>query len=314
MNRRYPIRARVETALTRLGFRIIPYLPRRAVVRLAGLFGTLGYRFSRKLSRIGETNLDLAFGATRTAEEKRRILRSSFRSFSLVLLDAFWFSHRTEERIARWVSFDASFDVLFKSQPHICVTAHYGNWEVLGMAVTARGFPLHSVAKPLKNPEVDAMFIEARHKNGQKIVRREGAVRTLLRILQQQGKIALVLDQNTKLSEGGIFVPFFGLPVPVSTAPAGLALKTGANIFIGMLTPQADGSYVGEHGLELDIAPYRAEDSGVAVRILTERITTELESILRSHPEHWLWTYKRWKYVPPGDNPERFPYYRRNAV
>jgi lauroyl/myristoyl acyltransferase len=283
------------------------------VVALAGLFGAFGYHFSRKLRRIGETNLDLAFGANRSAAEKRRILRSSFRSFSLVLLDTFWFSHRTEERIARWVSFDPSFDVLFTPQPHICVTAHYGNWEVLGMAVTARGFPLHSVAKPLKNPEVDAMFIEARHKNGQKIVRREGAVRTLLRILQQQGKIALVLDQNTKLSEGGIFVPFFGLPVPVSTAPAGLALKTGANIFIGMLTPQPDGSYVGEHGQEIEIATFQAGE-GDAVRALTERITRELEIILRAHPEHWLWTYKRWKYVPPDDDPQRFPYYRRKAV
>ncbi|HMO03023.1 MAG TPA: hypothetical protein PKC67_07755 [Kiritimatiellia bacterium] len=314
MNRRYPIRARAETALTRLGFRIIPHLPRRGVVALANVFGTLGYRFSRTVRRIGETNLDLAFGTSKTRAEKQRILRSSFRSFSLVLLDAFWFSHRTEERIARWVTFDQSFDVLFNPRPHICVTAHYGNWEVLGMAVTARGYPLHSVAKPLKNPEVDAMFIEARHKNGQKIVRREGAVRTLLRILQQQGKIALVLDQNTKLAEGGIFTPFFGLPVPVSTAPAGLALKTGANIFIGMLTPQPDGSYIGEHGLELDITPYQTGDTSVAVRTLTERITAELESILRVKPDHWLWTYKRWKYVPPGDDPARFPYYRRNAI
>lgn len=314
MKRRNPIRTPLETALTRVGFAILPRLPRSVIVALSRFMGWSAYHTSPGLRRIGFTNLDIAFGDRKTASEKKRILTRSFQSFALVLLDAFWFSRDTQARINRWVSFDSSYDVLFKTKPHICVTAHYGNWEVLGMAVTARGYPLHSVAKPLKNPEVDTMFIEARHKNGQKIVRREGAVRTLLRILQQQGKIALVLDQNTRLSEGGKFVPFFGLPVLVSTAVAGMALKTGSDIFVGVLTPRPDGSYGGDHGMELVIAPYQAMEHDLAVTELTRRITEELEHILRARPEHWLWTYKRWKYVPEGDDPERYPFYRRKAV
>jgi KDO2-lipid IV(A) lauroyltransferase len=314
MKRRHPIRATLETALTRFGFLVLPPLPRCMIVALARTFGWMAYLSSRRLNRIGFTNLDIAFHDEKTKPEKKRILRQSYQSFALVLLDAFWFSRDTRARINRWVSFDPSFDVLFHVKPHICVTAHYGNWEVLGMAVTEKGYPLHSVAKPLKNPHVDAMFIEARHKNGQKIVRREGAVRTLLRILQQQGKIALVLDQNTKLSEGGQFVTYFGLPVPVSTAVAGLALKTKADIFVGVLSPQPDGSYRGEHGLEIPIAPFYAMEHDAAVTEITRRITEELEHVIRHQPEHWLWTYKRWKYVPVGDDPERFPFYRRNAV
>jgi len=314
MKRRNPIRGPLETALTRIGFLVLPRLPRRVILLLAKTFGWFAYHFSRRLNRVGFTNLDIAFHDEKTKREKKRILRQSYQSFALVLMDTFWFSRNTSSRINRWVSFTPSFDVLFQPKPHICVTAHYGNWEVLGMAVTERGYPLHSVAKRLKNPKVDAMFIEARHKNGQKIVRRDGAVRTLLRILMQQGKVGLVMDQNTKMSEGGQFVPFFGLPVLVSTTVAGLALKTGADIVVGIMTPQPDGSYLGDHAVEIPIAPYLSWENANAVTEVTRRITEELERILRLQPEHWLWTYKRWKYVPSGEDPEKFPFYRRNAV
>jgi lauroyl/myristoyl acyltransferase len=271
-------------------------------------------RFTPRLCRVGRINLGIAYPQQLSRREMNRILRRSFQSFSRLLLDTFWFSRHTDERIQTYVRFDPSFDCLFHTKAHVCVTAHYGNWEVMGMAVTARGFPLHSVAKPLKNPEVDQLFIEARLKNGQKIVRRDGAVRTLMRVLKEDGKIALVMDQNTTIKEGGLFVPFFGLPVLVSSAAAALALKTRTDIFIGMMTPQPDGTYLGGHGREIAVADYASLPPDEAILRLTERITRETETIIRHHPEYWLWFYKRWKYVPAGDDPSRFPYYSRPAV
>jgi len=314
MKPRNLIRVKLETGLTRFGFMVIPYLPRGAVVLLSRFLGAAAFAFSSKLRHIGKVNLDIAFGDTIPPSRKREILRVSFQSFALVLLDAFWFSRKSSERIKQFVIFDPCYDVLFKDKRHICLTAHYGNWEVLGMAITAQGFPLHSVAKPLKNPDVDQLFIEARNKTGQKIVKREGAVRTLLRILQQNGKIALVLDQNTKLSEGGRFYPFFGMPVLVSTAAAALALKTRSDIIVCMMRAHPDGIYRASYCTETLIAPYLEMDNDTAVDNLTRRITSEMEDFIRNNPDHWLWTYKRWKYIQPGDPPERYPFYRRTAV
>ncbi len=313
MKVRHPIRAKFENGMTWLAFRVIPRLPRRAVVWLAALSGTTAYLFSRQLVRIGRANLDLAFGATKTPTQKNRILRRSFRSFALVMLDAFWFSHRSEARIARFVDFNDCFQPLFVNRPHICITAHYGNWEVMGMAITARGFPLHSVAKPLKNETVDEQFIAARRRTGQHIIRRQGALRGLLKAVTAGDKVALVLDQNTRQSEGGRFFPFFDRPVLVSTAPAALAVKTKTDIFIGMMTPQSDGRYVGDFGIEIPIAPFLAMDTDTAADALTLRITRELESFLRRQPDHWLWTYKRWKFIPEDHDAARYPFYARRV-
>jgi lauroyl/myristoyl acyltransferase len=311
MKQRHPIRARLETGMTRLGFRVVPPLPRRMVVAMASLFAAIGWWFSPKLRRIGLANLDLAFGDRYTRAEKTAILRRSFRSFALVTLDAFWFSRDADARIARHVRFRPEFDVLFQSKGHVCITAHYGNWEVMGMAVAGRGYALHSVAKPLKNPTVDRLFIDARRANGQTIVKREGAVRQLLRILQQGGKIALVLDQNTRMREGGRFYPFFDRPVLVSTAVAGLALKTRTDLFVGMMAPTPDGDYVSAFGREIPVAPYLALPTDEAIDRITADVTRILEDFLRTSPDHWLWTYKRWKYIPEGDDPARYPFYAR---
>lgn len=311
---RHPIRQRFETALTRMAFHVIPRLPRSVVVRLARLAGPVGYWSSSKLRHIGLANLDLAFGATRTPQEKRAILRRAFSSFALVTLDAFWFSRDSVARINRLVSFAPEFDRLFQHKPHICITAHYGNWEVMGMAINTRGFQLHSVAKPLKNPAVDALFIEARRPTGQKIIRRQGAMRGLLKAVLAGEKVALVLDQNTRMAEGGRFFPFFGLPVLVSTAPAALAIKTRTDFFLGMMTPQADGSYRGEFGMEIPITPYLNQDLEVGAEALTRDVTRMLENFLREKPDHWLWMYKRWKYIPGDVDPSRYPFYARRSL
>lgn len=315
MAKRNPIRNVFETALTRLGFLIVPFFPRALVVALARFFGTAAFLFSGQMRRLGRTNLDIAFGDTKTRAEKDAILRRSFQSFALVLLDTFWFFRHTAKRIARHVQFAPCYEqVLFREKRHICVTAHYGNWEILGMAITWRGFPLHSVAKPLKNEVVDRLFIEARHKTGQKIVKREGAVRTLLRILQQNGKIALVMDQNTRLYEGGIFFPFFGLPASFASTAAALALKTKTDIAMCMIRPGPNGIYQAHYCTETPVEPFLAMEPAVATTALTRRIIEEMETFIRNEPEFWLWTYKRWKYIPDGENPSRYPYYARPAV
>ncbi len=306
---RHPIRARLEYALALTAFAVLPRLPRGIITRLAYFLGSAGFLFSRKLRRIGLANLDVAFGKSRSPSEKQCILKHSFQSFSLVMLDTFWFSRRSAERIKRHVRFSPAFDALFQAKPHVCFTAHYGNWEVMGMSVTARGWPLHSVAKTLKNPWVDRLFIEARRSTGQQIIKREGAIRAMLRILQDGGKIALVLDQNTREKHGGQFFPFFGLPVLVATAPAAMAIKTKTDVFIGMMTPQPDGSYLGDFGKEIPIAPFLDMPPAEGADALTAKITGELEEFLRHQPDHWLWTYKRWKYIPSGAEREGYPPY-----
>ena len=170
-----------------------------------------------------------------------------------------------------------------------------------------------SVAAPVANPAVDELFREMREATGQQVTSKNGAVRVLLSALRSQGNIALLLDQNTKPSEGGVFVNFFGLPVPVSAAAASLAYRTGAEIAFGFCLPDPDG---GCYRIKLGkrIAPAsepKPKDLSEAMTALTQQIADEIEAEVRTNPGAWLWMYKRWKYVAPGRRRDEYPFYAK---
>ncbi|NLB65489.1 MAG: lysophospholipid acyltransferase family protein [Lentisphaerae bacterium] len=318
MTRKYSLSKRIrlaaETPLLRLGLVVVPRLPRRVILVLARVLGTLGYYLSTRSRRFGLENLDLAFGDEKTPAEKRRILRQALRNFLLVMLDLLWFTRDSAVRMERWFvpepDFKASMD---RPGAKVGVTAHFGNWEMAGRYWSLASGAMMSVAMPVKNPKVDDLIHRLRENTGQQIVARQGALKKLLRHLRDGGIVGLLLDQNTKPADGGIFVTFFGRPVAVSPAAGVLAARTGAEIVIGFALPQPDGSYRGEmpHCIAPEeIAAIPPKD---AAREITQRITSFYEETIRARPDYWLWSYRRWRYIPAGMSAEGFPSYARPA-
>ena len=196
-------------------------------------------------------------------------------------------------------------------RPRICVTAHMGNWELLGNAATLRGFPLISVASPLANQKVEDLFSGIRETTGQQVLPKHGVVKALLTRLRDGANIGILLDQNTKPAEGGIFVDFFSLPVPVSAAGASLALRTNAELVFGFCLPQPGGTYHVHIPSRLMPQLRDGEDMKAAIQRLTQEIAKVIEAEIRERPGAWLWMYKRWKYVGPGRQRAQYPFYAK---
>lgn len=150
-------RKSIETQLVRLGLMIVPRMPRGLVVRLAMGAGLIGYWVAPGSRRIGKANLDLAFGSTFSEARKHAILKESFQTFALVLLDVLWFTRHPRERLKRYIHLGSELREWLSQPPVICITGHLGNWESVGQAVANAGYPLHSVAKPLSNPGLDRL-------------------------------------------------------------------------------------------------------------------------------------------------------------
>lgn len=303
------LRYKLEIGLARLALLVVPSVPRRPALFIARRLGDAAYGVSRNLRRIGMANLDIVYGDTLEPAAKRAILRSSFQTFAVTVMDIFWFTRHTDSRLHRYVEWDPAFDEHLAKAPLICITGHFGNWETLGMAACQRGFPLHSVAAALNNAAVNALFVPGRELSGQTIVPAEGAFRKLLRALKDGGRVAMLLDQNTKPSEGGVFVPFFGLPVPMALSAAQLAIRTRSYILFGFATIQPNGCYRAASPVYIRPDEYGTDDK--AVDDLTLRIAGHLEDAIREDPGSWLWMYKRWKHLPPGADRSAYPHYAR---
>lgn len=293
-----------EAGLALAALAVIPWLPRWAVLVLASGLGDLGRLLDPKLRRVAQANVAMALGASRSPAEQAAILRSAYRVFALMVLDLFWFARFTRRRLRRLVRFDSSIQYYHETRPAIIVTGHFGNWEIMGIGTALLGDPISSVATPLKNRFVETLLGRMRQHTGQRIETRAGAVRAMLSTLRRGGRIAALLDQNTLPDEGGVFVRFFGLPVPVSRAAATLSQHTGVPIVIAYCLVGPGGTY------NVRVQP-ALHLKGLSEAQATQAILSRLESVIREHPGQWMWMYKRWKYIPAGTSAEGYPFYGR---
>lgn len=305
-------RQALEVPFMHLGLVVLPRLPRWGVLALARGVAVTGYYLSAHSRRLGLANLDLAFGHTKSPAEKRRILQESMRNFMLALLDLVWFTRDSTARMERWFEAAPSMrESMSTRRARVGVTGHFGNWELTGRYWAMKAYGLMSVARPLKNPAVNVLVQQARQNDGQQIIERQGALKRLVRHLRLGGTVGLLLDQNTRLEEGGVFAEFFGKPVAVSPAAGILAPLTGAEVLFGYALPRADGSYLGETPRLITAAEIAAMEREHAAHEITQRINRFYEEAIRNRPECWLWAYKRWRWIPNGVSPEGFPYYAK---
>jgi KDO2-lipid IV(A) lauroyltransferase len=298
------IRQVFESIFICVGLVTIPLLPRKMVLWLAAGLGRLAFCAARKLRRITLANLDVAYGASLSHQEKRAVATASFKASALLLLDVFWFKLFVKRRIERFVNVAPSLAPFFDQAPMVGITAHMGNWEVCGLALALRGAPMLSVAAPLNNPFADAVLNRTRRLTGQKVASRRGAVRAMLRELKSGGRVGLLMDQNVTPRKGGVFVDFFGLPVPVSNAAATLSVRSNAPIMVMMCVVDRRGCY------ELQgCAPIVVGDAGVPEAEATQAMTADIEKMIRKTPGQWFWMYKRWRYVPEDVDLKTYPFY-----
>jgi len=122
----------------------------------------------------------------------------------------------------------------------------------------------------------------------------------MLATLERRGHLALMGDQDAGSS--GLFVDFFGKPASTFKSIALVALEYRAYIAVGYAVRLPDDfekdrwvRYEIGHADLIDAEQYTGAD---AVREITQRFTTALETAIGRAPEQYFWVHRRWKSVP----------------
>jgi Kdo2-lipid IVA lauroyltransferase/acyltransferase len=172
----------------------------------------------------------------------------------------------------------------------VLLSAHFGNWELLGICSGLLVAPLTIVVKPLKNSLIDHQINAWRTMHGNRVVQDEQALREGLRTLRNGGIVVMLGDQSDQ--KGSFFTEFLGRRTSVFLGPAYLALKTGVPLFVAMCRRSEDGRYkVDTEEIELsDLGTTKADAEELA-----RRYTRVLERSIYQYPEEWFWLHNRWK-------------------
>jgi KDO2-lipid IV(A) lauroyltransferase len=272
----------------------------KGIGSMGRLLGNGLYHLSPKRRKIARINLDIAFGDTKTTEEKNRIAKQSIIQMVTTAFQCLWITRNTKQRVAQLFpgkpkGVEHFNEGLKRGKGVICLMAHYGNWEVLGIHI---GYKISSqvgaIARKLDNPYFENLITKLRTSSGGNVFHKEGSPLKVVRSLKNNSCVAIILDQNGGI--GGLFVDFFGKKAATPRSLALLSYSTGAAVIPLIPYPQKDGTYQAVYLPELKLE--KTGDKDKDIFRWTEEYQKVLEKVIRERPEPWMWIHRRWKSRP----------------
>lgn len=278
-------------------------LSARGVYQLGSALGKLVHCLSGKRIQIALTNLDIAFGDSKSPKEKKYIIQKSFMQMTISALQVLWLHHDTEKRVYQLFpeeprDLNILKDCLKRNKGAFILMAHYGNWEAMAIYNGYLGvMHLYSIVRRLDNPYLEEATQAFRTCSGNGTFFREDSPLKMVRALKNNSCVAVMMDQNTAV--GGVFVDFFGKKAATPRSVALLSHKLDTPILPIFVHPEKNGTYSIEIKPELKLN--KTGDKEKDILDWTGECQKAIESVVRERPENWMWVHRRWKTRPPEE-------------
>ena len=274
---------------------LIFILPSSLQKMLAKFLAFAFMKLKKKRFHIVMTNLDLAFGETKTKEEKLEIAKKCYYNFAKYLgINFILNQNTTKQKILEQVVFKNEhflLDAIRSGRPIIVTTAHFGQWEIFPLAVAAHFGPSSVLGRKLDSSVMDKILRANRAQFDVELIDKNGGAKDILKALKARRIVGILVDQNTAPKDG-IKVQFFGKNVLHTPAASVLAQKTNALIINAFIYQK--GENLNEICFEqpIDISTFDKED---AVQKATQMQCSACEEMVRARPEEYFWFHQRFK-------------------
>ena len=266
-------------------------------------------KLGKRHSGIVVKNLKIAFPHY-TAGEISALTRAISHHFSSVFIEIITiFVKKQPEKILKKVEIlhpEVLERALDKKKGVILFSAHFGNWELIPLILSKQlNQKVNSVAREMNNPLVEKKVKQFRKYMGSELIDKRNSIRTILKRLEKNGVVYLLIDHNT-IAREGVFVDFFGKPASTVTSVSQLHLKRAIPI-IPIFIHYEEDKIVLELLEEIDATGTSSGNQKEDIFRLTRRCTSIIEEKIRQYPEQWFWFHNRWKTRPPGQEKRRTP-------
>ena len=272
--------------------------PRQTAIKIAHGLGQLSFGLALKSKkRIGQ-HLSKAFGDEKSSEEIEKLSKDVFMHSFSAAADYVRLPLMTTADINHLVKKVEGIEHLEKAYAKgrgvIMLSAHLGNWELLGLWVAKKGFPAAVIGARIRNKYLENLVMKFRRECGLQSIKRGHDTRDIIKALKQGQGVGMLIDQSTKVQ--GEFVDFFGYPAHTATAPYRLAQKYGSPIIPIFIHLHKDYTYHIECLEEIKL--YNSGNKYQDMINTLQDCSTVIESFVRKHPEQWSWIHRRWKKRP----------------
>ena len=281
--------------LFRLTILLTRPLPLRFGYRVAAFVAGICYYFFRRQRRALNENLAWVLGS----DDKRAVdavARRAFGNFGRFVIDFIHFPHITHAEVRRRLRFDQWVEldeVANSGRGGLIVTIHLGIWDLGAAALAAYHYPINAIVDRFDYQPLEDLVVASREKLGMKVIPMDRVGPGVFRALKRGELLALLIDVPAPGQT--VTVDFLGRPAEVSSAPARLALRTGAWVIpVIVLRGPEDDTIIRP---TLDTRGVRYEPTGDEerdVEALTRLIMASFEPYVRAHPEQWFIFRRMW--------------------
>lgn len=203
-----------------------------------------------------------------------------------------------------WTGRERIQAALDRGQGLIMLSPHLGSWEV-GAQVLAEAFGQHGnwvvLYRPPRKPWLQELVQQSRQRDKvQGVPTSLSGVRILVRALRNGAGTAILPDQVPPLGMG-VWAPFWGQPAYTMTLLPRLLQQTGAAVLLCWCERLKGGRFALhfhpctalDQALQRD-APGPIRQSADLTE-LSAAMNRDIESLVRAHPQQYLWGYDRHK-------------------
>jgi len=281
--------------VARVALSIVRPIPRAMLLPLGRILGLFCWVILRDARRLARRNVDRVFGAR---AENGALVRRNFVELGALLADSVTLLRPTTRALDALPLLDEARRTLDEARAHgrgvVLVTAHFGPWERMASALVESGFALTTPVRASYDPRLDALVhAPLRNARGVHAIDRDApsTPRALLRALRGNEIVGFLVDLRTNFA--CVRAPFLGHDAETPSAPARLALRTGAPLVVALAT--RDGVTV--RRVRPASAPI-ARDVDAQIVALTTEINAALSAGILSDPTRWIWMHDRWRRTP----------------
>lgn len=275
-------------------------MPYWFVVGFTHLLLAIAFQLTIRQRRIAEESMDIAFGDELTSQEKKFLIKKCFKNFGMGMTEMLYFMAHPEcvDKNVIVEGLQYLDDALKEGKGVIAVTAHYGNFPLMMLAIAKFGYDVSSIIRPARDKELAEYLLKKKKEHGVHAIYaipRKQCVSNSIKVLRNNGVLFIPIDQNFG-SGGGVYVEFFGQRAATATGPVVFARRTEATILPMFIRRKEDGTHLVVIEPPVKIEERSSEDETVQHNM--SQITQLIEKYIRKYPHEWAWMHRRWKTQP----------------
>lgn len=288
---------------------LLALLPFRVLYVISDVLFFFTFHIVRYRRKVVQQNLRESF-PEKSPAELRDIEYRFFHFLCDYFVETIKILHISDDEMRRRLVFhdvetiDRCFD---QGRSIVIYAAHYANWEWLPSVTlwsrhdyTDKVFA--QVYRPLKNEWFNHFFLGIRHRFHSESFTKKSVLRDLLR-LRRDGRVSItgfMSDQHPSLNDDGYITTFLNHPTAMISGTETLARKLDFAVLYFQISRRKRGYY------ECTIRTIALNPRLEPENAITQCYTSLLEQQIRTQPELWLWTHKRWKHKVnnPVPNPQ----------